>query len=323
MAHHWLLLQEKINLIKNKIPKKAANFFIVGIVFLFFLFILYKEKDSLLSVKITVTLDLIIEVIGLYLVIVLLSAFVWAKVLNHISRPLPFLFHLRVYCITALGKRIPGTIWYIPWRYRSYANVGISQSEVIAASGLEFFISLISGFIISIIFGFEFVIKNQLSLLLLLIPVSIIFLLFNIRFRSFLRNKYNIDLKKINFLYMAFLTILFMLIWVAVGIFIFLISRLIIGLNFSHISLFIGAVAFTGVLSRIIVFLPTNFGLSEISMSLLLSSIMPMSFSITIALLNRILTTIFEIILAVIFLITGNSEHNPKGLLNLFKKNGQ
>jgi hypothetical protein len=316
-------LQKKIKKLTDKIPIKSVNFFIIGAVFVFFLIILIREKESLLNLEFNFSLNLVLEIIGIYLVIVFLSAIVWSNLVNQISKPQPFFFHFKIYCITALGKRIPGTIWYIPWRYKSYSNVGILKSEIISASGVEYFISFISGFIVSILFGFKFILINNLSILFLLIPLIILFFVTNKKIRKFLKTKLNIELRNISISILIVLIFIYMVIWLAVGALVFLIAKLIIILDISNLPLFIGAVSITGVLSRIIIFLPTNFGLSEISLSLLLSSIMPMQFSIITALMNRILTTILEIILAITLLMTGFIKHNPKELLYILINRGK
>ena len=49
-----------------------------------------------------------------------------------------------------------------------------------------------------------------------------------------------------------------------------------------------------GVLSVVVFVLPSNFGLTEVGLSLLLSAIMPSSLAVVVAVLTRVLMTIFS-----------------------------
>ncbi len=313
------LLQKKIDYIKEKIPIKLSNIFIIGFVFLFFSYFLYRERAKLFSLEFNLNIYLILGIVFLYLLIIILSSFVWGLILNHISKPLSFYFHFKIYCISALGKRIPGTIWYIPWRFKNYENHEINKNQIITASGIEYLISLFSGMLISIIFGLQIFLQYKIYLVILIVPIITFFVLMSSKVRGYLKQKLQTDLAAIQVLPLLISFAVYLFIWISVGLLIFLISHLVIDLNLSNLLFMIGSVAFTGALSRLLIFLPSNFGFTEVSLSLLLGSIMPMEFSIIIAILNRLITTMFEIILAIILILSNKNIFNPKELLSFTK----
>ena len=83
--------------------------------------------------------------------------------------------------------------------------------------------------------------------------------------------------------------------WISGGLMTFMVIRAIHPVAASQIPGIISLWALTGVISFIGFFLPNNLGLSEIALSALLSSVIPLSIAVTTALLIRILTTLFDI----------------------------
>ena len=94
-------------------------------------------------------------------------------------------------------------------------------------------------------------------------------------------------------------TILYMLIWVLGGCIFFFVASLYTPLPFTALPFYISVWCTVGVLSITVFFLPSNFGITEVGLSLFLSSVMPSSIAVLISLTTRMITLGFEFALAV------------------------
>jgi hypothetical protein len=107
------------------------------------------------------------------------------------------------------------------------------------------------------------------------------------------------DIKYKNILSWLFI---YSLAWILGGIVLFLIGNVVTNISIQQIGYFIGGWSLVGVLSTTVFFLPTNMGITEIGLSLVLSNIMPSSIAVIIAILARLLMIFFEVIWAAAWL---------------------
>jgi len=68
-----------------------------------------------------------------------------------------------------------------------------------------------------------------------------------------------------------------------------------------EIVLIIGAWALSGAAGILTLFLPSSFGMTEVALTILLSQIMPLSLAGTVSIITRLLSVLFELIVAMIF----------------------
>jgi hypothetical protein len=97
--------------------------------------------------------------------------------------------------------------------------------------------------------------------------------------------------------------VLYILIWIAGGLLLFSIGNIFIRIEVYQLPFFIGSFTLVGLLSRLLLFLPTNLGFTEISLSVLISTVLPSSFAVVIAIANRIITMCYELIWALLSLL--------------------
>lgn len=89
-------------------------------------------------------------------------------------------------------------------------------------------------------------------------------------------------------------------VWIAGGAILFTIARAFFPIGLESLTYVIGSWTLVGVLSTFLFFLPTNFGFTEIGISLLLTAIMPSSYAVIVALITRVLILVYEILWALI-----------------------
>jgi hypothetical protein len=112
---------------------------------------------------------------------------------------------------------------------------------------------------------------------------------------SFLKVQGSYELRYIQTINWLFI---YFLIWMIGGVVLYLMTISFYPLNLSVLPNIIGAWCLSGSVAILMVFLPVGLGLRELTLGLLLSSILPPGISAVIAILSRIIFTIFEIILA-------------------------
>ena len=233
---------------------------------------------------------------SIYTAILLLTSGVWADIMNRLGHKVSFKKHFLAFCISALGKRLPGTLWYIAWRANFYKEDGYSTKFLVLTSGIEMVCIVLAAIIVSLLFSLSLILKFSYSIIgFLIIIVAIIFFL-HPKIQKIILAKLNLDLHEFGYENIIKWSLFYIFIWIMIGTLLYSFGNLYSHFSFSELGYFIGATALTGVLSRLFLLLPSHFGFGEVSLSLLLSGIMPTSVAVIIALSNRIIIILFELI---------------------------
>ena len=235
-----------------------------------------------------------------YSLILLITSGIWAQIMNVIGHKSSFAVHFYAFCISALGKRLPGTLWYVAWRANIYQDEDHSSNLVILTSGIEMIAIVLSATIVSIVFAIPLINQFKYSLIGFALVLVTVFLFMIPKVNQWIFKKLKVDFEKFSYKNTAFWTLEYIIVWLLNGVLLFSIANIFGNFNISDLGYFIGALSLTGVLSRIFLFLPSNFGFNEVSLSLLLSGIMPSSLAVIVALSNRIIIILFETIWALV-----------------------
>ena len=275
--------------------------------------LIFSQWDALISHMINIRPAILIISFLIYSVILLLTSGIWAQIMNKLGHSVPFKKHFITFCLSALGKRLPGTIWYVGWRANLYQDEGYSTKLIVLTSGIEIVITMIAAIVVSLIFSIPMILQFNYSIIgfIIIIIASLILLHPKINQKIFL--KLNIDFSKFSYKDILIWTCGYIIIWILVGCLLFSFANFYTPVGISAVGYFIGATALTGVLSKLILFSPVHFGFGEISLSLLLAGVMPASLAVIIAITNRIVITFFEILWATFSLTIKqvNHKNNP------------
>jgi hypothetical protein len=90
----------------------------------------------------------------------------------------------------------------------------------------------------------------------------------------------------------------YVFIWIIGGILLYAIVNILYDLPVAHLGYVIGSWSIVGFLSSLLLFSPSNLGITEVGLSILLSAIMPSSIAVVIAIFARILLISYEIVWA-------------------------
>jgi len=237
----------------------------------------------------------------------------WFVIIDRFANNINWKQHARIYLITLAARRLPGTIWYVGGRIALYKRLNISAALISIASGIELIVGIITSLFLSLFIlplGLNLP-KNSIYYFIFLF----VFLLFFLQPKLIICFLKKID-RPINSTITYWDTIKWFLsnlsLKITSGFMVAIIAIGFLRLNFNEFMMVIGAWSLSSAASSLAIFLPSNFGITELTFSGLLTTIMPLAVSISIAIAVRIFTTLFELLIsAIVFLFIsdrGNSD---------------
>lgn len=264
----------------------------------------WNSRDQLLPYLEGANSRYIPYVILFYLLALTLATVNWAAIMHAFDQSLSLWTHVRIYLVTMVTRRLPGTIWYIGGRMLLYKQLGVSQLSTASASGVEIIVSFIADCILAAFF-LPFGLDLSNYWLIPLITVSLIGLtILHPSVLSFLMKKIKRPLlTPVEWWRVIIWLILRMALVLTGGLMIFQTILIFIPENSDLLFLVLGARALSGAAGMLTYFLPSSFGTSDLTLLAMLSTIIPTSLSAVIAILVRLYTSLFELIFGFIFYI--------------------
>lgn len=225
----------------------------------------------------------------------LLVVIVWSWLMDNIGSKVNLITHFVIYSLSNITKRIPGTIWYIASRAQLYKSHLVDAKLTSVASGVEYAISTLSSVFVSLLFALQIILRYGYSPVLFVVVIVIGMIMIHPKVISWILNKLNVEASTLPYRILIKSLLMYVLIWILGGIILFLIANSIYPLQFSNLSYIIGAWSLVGFITSVLLLSPSNLGITEVGLSLLLTNIMPSSIAVIIAVLSRVLITIFEV----------------------------
>jgi hypothetical protein len=261
-------------------------------------YLLYSQREILINYDwdidwIQVLISFIVFSLDLLLVVI-----VWAWIMDSMGKKLNLSTHFVYYSLSNITKRIPGTIWYIASRAQLYKSDQINAKLTSVASGVEFAISILGSIFVSLLFAIPIIMRYAYSPYLFIIVILIGGVMIHPRVISWILLKLNVEAATLEYRLIIKSLITYLLIWILGGIVLFFIANSIYPLQLSNLAYVIGSWCLVGFISSILLFSPSNLGLTEVGLSLLLANIMPASIAVIVSIMGRVLITIYELIWA-------------------------
>jgi hypothetical protein len=247
---------------------------------------------------------------GFYTLAIWLAAWVWAKIMDGLGCPLPVRKHFRYLCLSNLVKRIPGTIWYIAGRSQMYRQHGVPVHITSLASGIELVVSVMAGILVNLVFAIPLMLRYQLGLWGQIGLLALGIILVQPRILGWLLHRFRVEARQIPYQNILQWIFVHALVWIVGGCLLYSIVNTFISTEIAHLGYIIGCWSLVGVLSTVLLFSPSNWGVTELGLSFLLAPIMPASIAVIVAISVRVLTILFEIIWALIS--SGWPTDNPR-----------
>ena len=265
--------------------------------------LLYRERVALLTYDWRLQWELLLPAFVLLGIGLALAGHVWARIMAGLGSSVARLAHLRYYVLSHLVQRLPGTLWYVASRAYFYQQHGDSMRLVTVASSVESVMLALSGGLTTLLF-WSFALRNlsQNYLILLGITVAVSLVASHPATVRWLMHRVGLhDAPDLTFRQVLGWLTEYILIWLLGGVMFFFLANVVTPVPLTELSYVVGCWSLVGTMSVIVFFLPTNFGFTEVGLSVLLSAIMPSSVAVLVAVMSRIMILLFEIILAALF----------------------
>lgn len=262
--------------------------------------LVYREWDAFVAFDWQINWWAILVAFALLLIGLALAAAGWMILMRLMGSNLPPVLHLRFYVITHLARRLPGTVWYVAGRGYLYRQEGESLRLVTIASSVEYALQIVGGALVTLAL-WSYTLRN-LSLwyaagLALLAGLGLVATQPRVM-RWYLRRAGLQDAPALANRHVLALLALYAALWLVAGLMFYAIAFAVTGVSPAYMAYLIGSWSLVGTLSVVVFFLPSNFGFTEVGLSLLLSAVMPSSLAVLVAVLSRLFTIAFELLAA-------------------------
>jgi uncharacterized membrane protein YbhN (UPF0104 family) len=289
----------------------AASLFFLG-------FVLYRGRETLWQTLRDVDWRLLGVAFVLFLLGYLPVTWAWHRLMSRMGGCPDLRTNVRLYSLSCLPKRIPSSVWYIASRVVLYRDEGIDPALTLAATALETVFLVLSGlsvFLLSLPFwgaaaealqldGRLAVVAGVCLLLALASPLWSPLLLRGVRWllaRMGVAASFDLAARDVLPL-LGFCA----LAWVGGGVMLYVLANAVTPVPASHLPALIGAWAASGAVSFSAGLLVSGMGLREVTLTMLLAHLAPLSVAVAIVLLFRVLLMVGEFVWALVFaLLTG------------------
>lgn len=249
-------------------------------------------------------------VIVYYVIALILSTANWIAIIASFTESIPTITHIKIYLVTLVTRRLPGTVWYIGGRMVLYRKIGVSELRTATASGIELIVSLAADcFLAGIFLPFSFNLSKYWLIPILLVTVASLIIL-HPHVIALIMRKMNRPLKKpIQASQVALWFLLRIGLILMGGLMIFQTVQVFSPMSSSMLTMVLAARALSGAAGMLTMFLPSSFGASDITLIALLSTIIPASLATALALFVRIYTSFLEFTFGLVFFFLLRNVH--------------
>lgn len=287
-------------------------------------YLVYRQREVLFSYPWQFRPLPLLASFVLFSIDLLLVAVIWGWIMNTLSSGshagLDLKQHVRIYCISNVTKRLPGSIWYIASRVQMYRSAGISIRLTSLASGMEMAVAVISGVLMSLLFAIPIIISYQVNSWVLVGILALGCVIIHPRTVAWIFRLMKVETGSLNYISLLKWLAAYLVAWLLGGAVLFAIGNSITEIPLRHIGYVIGSWSLVSVITAALLFLPSNFGVTEIGLSLFLSNIMPAPVAIILTVLSRILLILYEAVWALVFIARGNHLPGSEVLVEAGKK---
>ncbi len=293
---------------QNKGFRTIAALVVAVASFLFLGFGLYRNWQELAQYEWSMDYRYLLASSAIYPLSFLLIASVWSQVIGRLGGFSDYCGNLEIYCASGLAKYIPGTFWYVLGRAYFYEKKGIAKSLTALGSLWELALAAFSGLVVYLplmLYARQAYTGPLNYLLLLLVPLGLV-VLHPAGFRGVLERVLKERARNVGVIRgrdsLAW-TALYALAWLLGGLAFYLQTRMIFPLPVAHLPAAASFLVISGVISHLAFFIPAGLGIREVSLSLLLSTLVPFGIAVVIALVFRLWMTVSEVFWAVVVLL--------------------
>ncbi|UCD98414.1 MAG: flippase-like domain-containing protein [Chloroflexota bacterium] len=238
------------------------------------------------------------------------TAAAWHYLLKTIKVDLPFRTDLRIYSLSALPRHIPGFVWYISSRSLLYKEEQVPAATTLTASAAEVILLALTGFLTALMLlvtvtGITQDIDNIRTAAYFALPLLILIVIavpvVNRALPYFLHRRGIDFIPEIDQGKIIITVVLMFMAWIGGGLILFVLAQAIYPLDISKLPAIVGAWGAAGAVSLTIGIGIQGLGIREITLSALLSLLMPPVIAVILAITFRLVLTAGEFLWVFLF----------------------
>lgn len=259
-------------------------------------YIVYRDRDVLVTHLLRADARQMLAVAAWYVIDLAIFIKGWTAIMASMGGRLSLLHHTRIFCLANVAKRLPGTLWYVGGRAALYSRAGIPTRIVVMASAIEGVLIWLSGLVVSMPF-LMMVMPDRRWIWLGVGGLLLAGLLNPLSLRWILRRASRDDTAlTISLTQVYGWLVLYLAGWVVGGVLLFSVLAIFQVTPLQQLPGVIGAWAVAGTASMLTLFLPSGFGVMEVTIIALLGRLAPAGIAVLTALSTRILITLLDVI---------------------------
>jgi uncharacterized membrane protein YbhN (UPF0104 family) len=263
-------------------------------------YLVYREREVLVVHVLTADRRQLAAVGVWYVAALAVSLIAWASIMGRLGGRAGFWRHAGIFCLANMAKRLPGTLWYVGGRTVLYSRAGVPARTVILASAIEGTLTWLAGVAIAVPFlavalpqsRWLWIGGGAALLLLLLNPIAVRWLLD----RAAKRVAKGGELRGVELRHVYAWLGLYVAGWVSGGAVLASVVSLFQEVPASQLPWIIGSWTVAGSASMLAVLLPSNLGITEVTMTALLGQVIPAGLAVLVAVSARVLITLLDIL---------------------------
>lgn len=265
-----------------------------------------SDYDFWLLVQ-SLTVSTLFILFALYSVALVLALWAWTSMMSQVAKPVPWPTHWYIYTVTNVTRRLPGSLWHVAGRTVLYHQRGVARRAVALVSGLEVAFTMMSGSLVLLLtwpaIATHFEGQWQGVVLVIGILVGGTLLLHPASWRRFrqLSGSLTSDTQPFSLFVGLKWLLAYGVVWVVGGLMVVVLANQFHPLPLSTWPAVIGSWVFASLLGILIMILPSGLGVTDLSLTLMLSFYMPTPIAALSALGARLMFTLFELIFALIW----------------------
>jgi hypothetical protein len=281
---------------RNKLLSLAGVLFASGCL-VFAGYIVYRERDVLTTHLLKMNVRQLLAVTGWYLMDLAIYVSGWIAIITSLGGRIGVVHHVRIYCLANAAKRLPGTLWYVGGRAALYGRMGVPARTVVTASAIEGALIWLSGLAVSV--PILMVVMPERRWIWLSLGVLLLIGILNPKTLRWILARAARDggSPRMALLPVYGWLLLYMAGWGVGGVLLAAVVSLFAPLPIGQLPFVIGTWTVAGTASMLAIFLPSNFGVTEVTLTALLSRLVPVGVAILVAISIRLLTTLLDVVL--------------------------
>ena len=284
---------------------KVIRILLTLTILFFFVKMFLSHSDELSQAKFSIAPLPFIAGLVIMFITYFYIALIWHTLTREFGIQLPFRTSLLKWSVSQFARYIPGSVFVLVSRFVSYENHDFPKRKITTAFLLENVVVAYSVLLVFLTFGWSLIPEESgLKLLpVFAVPAGAFILITDIPRRV---TNYILHLLKREeirewpgFICMMKCIILGCLAFLQCGFGFFLVVSAFYPVDMSSLPLLIGAYSGAGIVNLLVFFVPGGIGARDGALAFFLSSIMPVSMALLLAVVCRVIVTIMEILILI------------------------